>query len=33
MYDPETGDRLRAAGSVDESNRIHLTKVEIKPSP
>lgn len=33
MYDPATGDRLRAAGSVDEFNRIYLTEVEIETTP
>jgi hypothetical protein len=33
MYDPETGDRLRATGPVDEFNRIYLTEVKIGPAP
>jgi mannosyltransferase len=33
MYDPATGDRLLATGPADKFNRIHLTEVEIRPSP
>ncbi|MFN2185945.1 MAG: glycosyltransferase family 39 protein [Anaerolineae bacterium] len=33
MYDPATGDRLRATGPVDEFDRIYLTEIEIETGP
>ncbi|MFN2220256.1 MAG: glycosyltransferase family 39 protein [Anaerolineae bacterium] len=33
MYDPATGDRLPATGTVDEFDRIYLTEVEIDAAP